>query len=286
MRTRQGSLSSGLSADPYRESRWLATDGVVALGPVPFELILRRIAEGRLQKCALIRHETWQVWRSLSELANLSGEERARAVESCAGLSASLDARASSPDDVPPPPPSSEELTTGDSLPPPSSSCRPVDPVGVLGNAKDLRDALLLTLSTVVAAARADVGLYHRPRADLEALVIAGAHGAGAARLLGEKILPTDPTWHAVRCGATVLVEPCPGEVGRHMLGRLRRCVEGARGAALVPLTIGGELVAAFEIGRSQRLFSARELGRVEDIVEALGEHIVIMGWHERITAA
>ena len=46
MRTRQGSLSSGLSADPYRESRWLATDGVVALGPVPFELILRRIAEG------------------------------------------------------------------------------------------------------------------------------------------------------------------------------------------------------------------------------------------------
>ncbi len=142
MRTRQGSLSSGLSADPYRESRWLATDGVVALGPVPFELILRRIAEGRLQKCALIRHETWQVWRSLSELANLSGEERARAVESCAGLSASLDARASSPDDVPPPPPSSEELTTGDSLPPPSSSCRPVDPVGVLGNAKDLRDAL------------------------------------------------------------------------------------------------------------------------------------------------
>ena len=154
MRTRQGSLSSGLSADPYRESRWLATDGVVALGPVPFELILRRIAEGRLQKCALIRHETWQVWRSLSELANLSGEERARAVESCAGLSASLDARASSPDDVPPPPPSSEELTTGDSLPPPSSSCRPVDPVGVLGNAKDLRDALPLTVATVVAAAR------------------------------------------------------------------------------------------------------------------------------------
>jgi hypothetical protein len=269
------------SSDPYRESGWLATDGIVAIGPVPFELLLRRIAEGRLQKTALIRHESWQVWRTLGELANLSGEERARTLESYADLSAHLDERASGPGSLPPPAPSSEELSSRVSLPPPGSSRRPVDPVGVLAQAKDLRDALLLTLSTVVAAARADVGLYHRLRPDLDALVVAGAHGGSAELLLGEQVPASDPTWRAVRAGATVLVEPCPGEVGRHILGRLGRCIPEPRGAALVPLTIGGNLVAVFEIARSQRLFSAREIGRVEDIVEALGERIVIMGWHE-----
>src|SRR5690606_614988 len=165
------------------------------------------------QSTALIRHESWQVWRRFSELASLSGAERARTLQDFAGLSANVDERAAGPDSIPPPAPSSEELANHDSLPPPSSSCRPVDPVGVLAHAKDLRDALLLTLSTAVAAARADVGLYHRPRPDLDALVVAGAHGAGAERLLGEKIPSTDPTWRAVRSGATVLVEPTPGEI-------------------------------------------------------------------------
>lgn len=281
MRSTSATAPWSSGADPYRESRWLATDGVVAIGPVPFELLLRRIAEGRLQKTALIRHETWQVWRSLSELASLSGEERARTLESYADLSASLYERASSPDSLPPPPPTSEELSSRATLPPPASSRRPVDPVGVLSQAKNLRDALLLTLSTAVAAARADVGLYHQPRPDLDALVVAGGHGGATELLLGEKVPSHDPTWRAVRAGATVLVEPCPGEVGRHMLGRLGRCIPNPLGAALVPLSIGGSLVAVFEIARSQHLFSAREIARVEDIVEALGERIVIMGWHE-----
>lgn len=272
--------------ESHSENRWLATDGVVALGPVPFELLLRRLAEGRLQPTALVRHESWQVWRRFGDLANLSGVELARTLESFAGLSANVDQRAAGPDSIPPPPPSSEELDYHDSLPPPSSSARPVDPVGVLAHAKDLRDALLLTLSTAVAAARADVGLYHRPRPDLDALVVAGAHGAGAERLLGEKIPSTDPTWRAVRSGATVLIEPTPGEIGRHVLGRLGRCIAHPRGAALIPLTAQGEVVAVFEIGRSHRWFSAREIGRVEDIVEALGERIVIMGWMERAATA
>jgi hypothetical protein len=33
------------------------------------------------------------------------------------------------------------------------------------------------------------------------------------------------------------------------------------------------------ELGRSARLFRAREIARVEDVVEALAERIVVAGW-------
>jgi hypothetical protein len=42
-----------------------------------------------------------------------------------------------------------------------------------------------------------------------------------------------------------------------------------------------GKLVAFFEIGRNSRPFRAREIGRVEDVIEALAERSVVMGWAE-----
>ncbi len=261
--------------------RWVATDGIIALGPVPLATLLREVAQAKLQAGALVRHESWLVWRRLDEVAHLTQEARRRTLQSCADMSSSLDQRARSPNSVPPPPPSSAELTraASDSVPPPPSSRRPVDPIGVLTQARTLEDALLLTLSTIVAAARAEVGLYHRLHADLDALVVAGAHGAGAELLLGERLGDSDPTLAAARNGITVVAEPQPGEVGRHLLGRMSRCIPVSRGAAMVPLWHAGSLVAVFEVGRALRPFSAREVARIEDIVQALAEHIVVKGW-------
>ena len=37
--------------------------------------------------------------------------------------------------------------------------------------------------------------------------------------------------------------------------------------------------MAIFELARSQRPFKAREVARVEDVVEALAARCVVMGW-------
>ncbi len=276
-----GVVETNAAQERALTDRWVATDGMVALGPVPLASLLREVAQNRLLPNALVRHESWHVWRRLDEVAHSSGEARRRTMQTCTDMSSSLHERARSPNSVPPPPPSSAELTKSatDSVPPPPSARRAVDPIGVLTRARTLEDALLLTLSTAVAAAHAEVGLYHRPHTDLDALVVAGAHGAGAEQLLGERLVATDPTFIAARNGITVVAEPQPGEVGRHVLGRMSRCITAPRGAAMVPLWHSGQLLAVFEIGRVARPFTAREVARVEDIVQALAEQIVVKGW-------
>ena len=47
----------------------------------------------------------------------------------------------------------------------------------------------------------------------------------------------------------------------------------------MVPLVVYGRTVAMFEIGRKEAPFRAREVARVEDVVEALTGRIVVSGW-------
>ncbi len=272
--------------DSGNSDRWYVTDGVVALGPVSFEILTRSVANGKLPETALIRHESWQVWRTLTEIGALSDGHRVQKVRSLAELSQSLDERASGPQSVPPPPPSSEELQAPESDfdVPSRPSLRPVavDPVGVLASARDFDEALLLTLSTCVRASSSEVGLLHRDREDLDGTITTCAHGGFAELLLGEKLLADDPALAAARTGQSVIAEPHPGEIGRYLTGRLSRCLEAPlRGAAMVPLILRNQLVAIVEIGRTTRPFRAREVARVEDVVEALAERIVVMGWLE-----
>jgi hypothetical protein len=61
----------------------------------------------------------------------------------------------------------------------------------------------------------------------------------------------------------------------------MTRCATDIQSVAMVPLLVYGELVALFEVGRRSRPFRAREIGRVEDVVEALAARSVVMGWAE-----
>ncbi|HWZ88794.1 MAG TPA: hypothetical protein VNW92_08085, partial [Polyangiaceae bacterium] len=115
----------------------------------------------------------------------------------------------------------------------------------------------------------------------LGAAITVGGHGPSTERLLGERLNVDDPTLAVARGGHSVLTEPQCGEVGRHMLGRMTRCLPEVKSVAMVPLLVYGELVALFEVGRKSRPFRAREIGRVEDVVEALAERSVVMGWAE-----
>lgn len=275
-----------MQADPGNTApsdRWFVTNGVVAVGPVTFELVQRGVAFGRISTTSFVRHESWQVWRRLDEMDSLSAVHRRKTIEDLANASAGVEERARSVFSEPPPPPSGEELSSRpvNLEPAPRKSFRPVsvDPVGVLSNASELQDALLLTVSTAVAAASADLGLVHRVRGDLNAAVTVGGHGPGTELLLGERLSREDPTLAAARSGRTVISEPIPGDVARYVIGRIERCLPEPASVAMVPLLLYGELVAIFEIGRRSRPLRAHEVARVEDVIEALAERTVVMGW-------
>ncbi len=269
--------------DLHTEDHWLLTDGIAAIGPVPFDNVRRLVAERKVSSDALVRHSSWHVWRSAEEISNLSVSHRYETIRNLAEISAGVDARAATLPSTPPPPPASSSLEASEQEPerPRRSSIRPlsVDPVGVLAKTDTLNDAMLLAVSTAVATAQADIGLLHLVRPELDAVIVTGGHGPGVELLLGEKLLDDDPSLAAARKGITVIAEPIPGEVGRYMLGRIARCIEKPRGAVMIPLLLEGQLLALFEFGRENRPFSIREAARMQDVVEALTERIVVMGW-------
>ena len=265
--------------------RWFVTNGVVAVGPVSYELVLRGVAYGRIPAGSFVRHESWQVWRRLEDIEAQSAGNRRQTIEQLALHSAAVEKRARSRFSEPPPPPSGAEFSTRtqniDRAARQSFRPAAVDPAGVLASVTDFSEALLLTVVTAVTAAAADIGLVHRLRSDIGAAITVGGHGLSTELLLGERLNAEDPTLVAARGGHTVLTEPQCGEVGRHLLGRLTRCSSDIKSVAMVPLMVYGELVAIFEVGRKSRPFRAREIGRVEDVVEALAERSVVMGWAE-----
>ena len=271
--------------DGSPSDRWYVTNGIVALGPVSFELVLRGVAYGRIPAGSFARHESWQVWRRLEDIENQSAGLRRQIITELAQHSADVEKRSRSVFSLPAPAAVSTELSSRTETiaraPRPSFRPAAVDPVGVLANASELAEALLLTVVTAVTAAAADFGLVHRMRADLDTAVTVGGHGPSTEHLLGERLADADPTLIAARGGHSVLTEPQCGEVGRYLLGRMNRCSSEVRSVAMVPLLVYGELVALFEVGRKSRPFRAREIGRVEDVVEALAERSVIMGWAE-----
>lgn len=268
-----------------RSDRWFVTNGVVAVGPISFDLLMRGAAHDRIPRGSFVRHESWQVWRRLDEIESLPPNGREQTVEDLAAKSAELESRASSPaESAPPPPPDDIALTLRPSSPPPSRSTfrvTTVDPVGVLSHAYDMSEALLLAISTAVSASAAEVGLVHRVRQDLRSVVTVGGHGPRTERLLGERITEDDPTLAAARNAFTVIGEPGLGHESRYVAGRLMRCLPDVAGVAMVPLCIYGELVALFEVGRGGHPFRAREIARVEDVVEVMAERAVLMGWLE-----
>jgi hypothetical protein len=279
---------SALSLTPRNQDPaelWFLTDGISCEGPLPYETVARRAAEGLVSDTTLVRHESWNIWQRFEVVYRLGADGRAEMIRNLSTLSANLD-DGSGPYSVPPPPPSSEELSrpARESGPIPRSSLRPaaVDPVRVLANTTRFSDAILLTLSTAVTAASAEVGLVHRHHEDNQHTITVGVLGPNSEALLGERLDDDDPTVEAAYAGHTVVVEPYPGDAGRFILGRIGRCIREPRGAAMVPLMLYGRLIALFEVGRRGLPLRGRDIARVEDVVEALAERAVVTGWLDR----
>lgn len=276
-----GRSSAPPSSSPARDL-WFVTDGVSAAGPMPFDAVLRAQAEQRFSPGAVVRHESWQAWRSLSTLRELGAGDRQRIVLELKLASEDLYRRARRPESIAPPP--DPRFDTEPQLPQRDSILRrlqgpTVNPVSVLSDALDFDEAMLLTLSTSVTAASADIGLLHRVLGQGQLVVTESVYGPPAEGMLGERFASDDPTLAVAARGLTVVGEPKLGTVGKHIAGRLRRCQPGIEGVAMVPLFLFGEVRALFEFGRLFRPFRARDIARAEDVIEVLAERAVVSGW-------
>src|SRR3954462_1374843 len=109
-------VTSMRSSDDPRDGgtpdRWFVTNGLVAVGPVSYELVLRGVAYGRIPAGSFMRHESWQVWRRLDEIEAQSAGNRRQTIEDLAQHSAAVEKRARSIFSEPPPPPSGAELSS------------------------------------------------------------------------------------------------------------------------------------------------------------------------------
>src|SRR4051794_16139136 len=84
--------------------QWFVTNGVVALGPVEFDRLASGVAHGRIPATSFVRHQSWKVWRELSEIEGLSTIDRLETVRRLAGISSGAEERAADPRSYPPPP--------------------------------------------------------------------------------------------------------------------------------------------------------------------------------------
>ena len=92
--------------------RWFVTNGIVAVGPVSYELVLRGVAYGRIPVGSFVRHESWQVWRRLEDIDAQSASSRRQIIADLAQHSAAVEKQAPSAFSVPPPPPTGAELSS------------------------------------------------------------------------------------------------------------------------------------------------------------------------------
>jgi hypothetical protein len=276
--------NSRLPSVPPPRDCWFLTNGVMAAGPTPLDVVARSVAEGRVPKTVFVRHASWNVWQRYEDIESLDTLALGRLVDRLGRASAAVeDGSKELLSDTTPLPTSDELVSSIRSQRVARSSIRPVsvDPVGVLGQAHNLEEALLLTLSTAVAAASAHVGLLHRYHDDFRTAVTTCAHGAGVERLLGTRLPMADPTLIAAHAGSTIIGEPILGEAGRHIAARFILAGSCPVGVAMVPIRLFDRLLALVEVAQAARAFTAKEISRVEDVADVLTERLVVNGWFE-----
>jgi hypothetical protein len=251
-------LRSTLAADPALTDRWFVTNGSGAVGPVALELVARGIEAGKiaLDSC-FVRHETWKIWRALSELPVPTAGARPAEGEDESGVFARS---------------VRDDALAALSTPAP-------DAKDVLAGAADLHDAALRLLSSAVERCAADGAILHR--VDGDAAVAVSAHGPAMFDVIGARTSLVDPAVMAAAAGLTVVAEPTPGPAGAAMIQRLHRLGVPALGAVMIPVRPHGRLHAMLELGR-RAPFRLADVAAVEALAAALAATIEAQGWAER----
>jgi hypothetical protein len=259
-------LVDAVSPSSNAQDRWYVTNGATAVGPVNLDLLARGIESGKVPLESFIRHEAWQVWRPLSEIAVVT------TMDSIAPAPAGAEAT----DDVafPARPPFSHEMAPSDAL----------------AGASDVHEALVLLQAATVREASCDGVLIHRLHRD-GALVVC-AHGPRTGGVIGVRTRTEDPALIAAGLGTIIVAEPSPGPAGQAIATRLAKLGAPTEGALMIPIRTEKtmstrtphppakwcRLFGMIEMGRRSP-FHASEIAALEALVEAFAAKVDAEGW-------
>jgi hypothetical protein len=123
--------------------------------------------------------------------------------------------------------------------------------------ATDSGEVLLFALHAAVMLTGASAGICYRARGSSGRPVVSYTHGASGHELLGMKPSDRDPSIALALAGHGTLGEPDAGAVEMAIFDRLG--VAALAGVAMFPLTHGADLIAVFELARSDHPFRARD---------------------------
>jgi hypothetical protein len=210
--------------------QWLVSNGSVTVGPVGTDLLLRGVMHGRVPSTSLVRQPSWEHWRELGKIREVSALKRV--------LERSFD-------DAP-----LESHTLRDSA-------------ATVAQATDLGEALLIALHSAARATSASVGLAHRVREPLllpTTSCFFSSAFEGSPAQLGEVLPWRDPAFTLARSGRVRLlrVSERPKGLERVLCERLSPHTP-LKGVAMLPILVEGKLHALLELGRSDRAFRSSD---------------------------
>ncbi len=202
---------------------WYVTNGDAIVGPVGTDLLLRGITSARIPDDCLVTQESWQEWRNLVEIRELSA--------------------------IGPVP----FWTDGPTVPAPRV------PEELVARAHDAGEALLFAMHAAVTAVRATAGLVHRVREPFVGLVTSSAHGPGVDDQLGHVIPHADPALALAHERKILIGHPGESLAERAIARRFSSCTDPCegelRGVAMVPVFDGDRLLAMLELARTDHPF-------------------------------
>ena len=263
-------LLAGL-VDTRAPDEWYVTDGATAVGPVGLELLGRGIAAGRVPPDAFVRHASWGSWRGLADLVEQEPLFDPR--------------RTLTPLRAPRKEPARETLDSIDLVEEVDDRVEPADETSedAFARATDLSEALLILMAAAVKECEAEAALVHGVLPS--GSVVVCSHGPRMFEVLGNKLPAFDPVLATAKKGLTLFAEPAPGVGGTGIKVRLSRLGERVQSVFMVPLLVGGRLLAFIEVGRTKP-FRARDAAEVERLVDALVSRIERSSWSREWTPA
>jgi len=144
-----------------------------------------------------------------------------------------------------------------------------------LSRAQDAAEVLSLALHECVELTGASFGLVHRAISSRRVAVTTCVRGLGMTRFLGAD-LRDDSAVDYARAGGIVVASPSAGNVER-CIGERFGAPPDLGGVAMLPVSIGRELLAIIELGRVGHAFRASDTALLEKVAAAAA--LVLYGY-------
>ena len=211
---------------------WLVSNGEDTVGPVPTHVLVRGYLEGRIPAGCLVQPSSGGDWRELEEVREI------RAL-------------------------SLKELPSG----PRASLRRPQETIRWLEDARDVSEALALSLHGACSVTQASIGVLYRVRAPIDLPVVSACYG-DAELELGMVVPRRDPALALAREGDPTVLEPDATPAARAVAMRL--CPDRVPASlAIVPIRAATELAGVLELARFDHPFRGTDVRSLISLMAA-----------------